>query len=122
MSNNLDAQEVTGNTDGNYVQANTGIAQSIAAFTGLASVVVTSADIDLTTGSNQTTTSNLYKALRNVFFVISGVMTGARNIIVPNHRKLYIFTHEATGGFAATVKTAAGTGISLSNGDLKILY
>lgn len=122
MANNLDAKEITGNTNGNYVQANTGLAQAIAAVSGFTSVALTTADVDLTIGSDQTTTSNLYKALRNLFFVINGAMTGARNIIVPDNVKLYIFSHEATGGFNATVKTAAGTGIALANGDVKILY
>lgn len=124
MSNNWAAQEVSQNTNSNYVQHNTGLQQAIAGISGLASVVVTSADIDLTTGAvdGQEVASNLYKALRNVFFVLSGAMTGARNIIVPNNPKLYIFKHEATGGFNATVKTAGGTGIALANGDTKILY
>jgi hypothetical protein len=122
MANNLDTQEVSQNTNLNYIQANTGLAQAIAAISGLGLITVTVADIDLTTGSDQDTASNLYKALRNVFFVLSGAMTGARNIIVPDNVKLYIFKHEATGGFNATVKTAAGTGIALANGDTKILY
>lgn len=122
MANNFDTQEVSQNTNSNYIQANTGLAQAIGAISGLASVVVTTADVDLTTGSDQDVASNLYKALRNVFFVLSGAMTGARNIIVPDNPKLYIFKHEATGGFNATVKTAGGTGIALANGDTKILY
>jgi hypothetical protein len=122
MSNNWDTQEVSQNTNSNYIQANTGLQQAIGGVSGLASVVVTSADVDLTTGSDQDVASNLYKALRNVFFVLSGAMTGAKNIIVPDNPKLYIFKHEATGGFNATVKTAGGTGIALANGDTKILY
>jgi len=119
---NLSLETIDGNQANNYVDSNTADDQLDLAMTDDESITVTVANIDLTTGDAQAPASQLYKALRNIFFILTGAMTGARSIIVPNNKKLYIFTHECTGGFTATVKTAAGTGIGLVNGETKILY
>jgi hypothetical protein len=46
------------------------------AITGQVSITVTTTNIDLTTGSAQDPTAQLYKALRNVFLKLTGAMTG----------------------------------------------
>lgn len=58
---------------------------------------------------------------RNMYIELTGTLTAARNLIVPNNRKLYFIFNNTTGGFAVTVKTSAGTGISVANGSKVIL-
>jgi hypothetical protein len=48
-------------------------------------------------------------------FVMTGVLTAARNVIVPNNAKFYVFVNLTTGGFPLTIKTAAGTGVAIAN-------
>lgn len=66
------------------------------------------------------------EALQNVYFDLTGILTGNRNVIVPNassaNRKLYIVKNSTTGSFTLTVKTSAGTGITIAQGSLRILY
>jgi hypothetical protein len=69
---------------------------------------VTMADADYTFGSSD--------ALGNYVFIMSGALTAGRNVIVPNNEKPYIFENLTTGGHPITVKTSAGTGISIANG------
>lgn len=121
MANNFNAKEVTQNTNSNYIQHNTGLAQVIGAVGDTAAVTVTSADVDLTTGSDQTVTSNIYKALRNLYFLCSGAMTGDKNLILPTNKKFYWIEHACSGGFTLTAKTAAGTGVDLVNGDIVLV-
>lgn len=42
---------------------------------------------------------------------ITGALTAARNVVCPTQPKLYIVHNATTGGFAITLKTAAGTGV-----------
>lgn len=60
---------------------------------------------------------------RNMYLELTGTLTAARNLIVPNNKKLYFVFNNTTGGsgFAVTVKTSAGTGISVPNGSKLIL-
>lgn len=47
------------------------------------------------------------------------VLTAARNIVCPNNRKLYVFVNSTAQ--ALTLKTAAGTGVSVAAGMTAIL-
>lgn len=58
---------------------------------------------------------------RSMFLEITGTPGGAADIICPAVSKLYIISNTVTGGFAVTLKTAAGTGISVPNGKTMIL-
>lgn len=53
---------------------------------------------------------------------LTGVLTEDRNLVVPTIQKPYIVANNTTGGYAVTVKTSAGTGISVPNGDRMFLY
>jgi hypothetical protein len=123
MSNNLRAKEVSQNTNGNYVQANTGLQQAILAMTEQRDIAVTTADVDLTTGAadGQTTTSNVYKALRSAYLKFTDTMDDDHNVILPTDKKLYFVEHDAAGGFTITVKTASGTGVDLVNGQIALV-
>lgn len=58
---------------------------------------------------------------RNMYIELTGTLTAARNLIVPNNRKLYFIFNNTTGGFAVTVKTSAGTGVSVASTSKVIL-
>jgi hypothetical protein len=60
--------------------------------------------------------------LNRVSYRFIGVLTGNRNIIVPNTVQQYWVDNETTGAFGLTVKTAAGTGTSVNQGARNILY
>jgi len=119
--NNFDTQEVSQNTNSNYIQHNTGLAQTIAAISDPYDIAVTIANVDLTTGDLQTVGSNIYKALRSIYLKFTGAETGNRNVIVPTNKKIYIVEHACTGGFTVTVKTSGGTGVAISNGQIALV-
>jgi hypothetical protein len=58
---------------------------------------------------------------RNMCIEMTGLLTANRTLVVPNNRKLYFIFNNTTGGYAVTVKTSAGTGISVLNGEKVIL-
>jgi len=59
---------------------------------------------------------------RNAVLVLSGLLTGNRNFIVPTRDKLYVIHNTTTGAFAVTVKTAAGSGVIVEQGFKAIVY
>ena len=68
-----------------------------------------------------TNTNGTADEARNAVLFISGPLTVARNVVCPTTPKLYILENATTGGFAVTLKTAAGTGISVANGEAALL-
>ena len=77
---------------------------------GAAAVAMTDADYTLTEANGATDQA------RQMFLTVTGTLTSARNIICPANSKLYFIKNSTTGGFAVTLKTSAGTGISVPNG------
>jgi len=59
---------------------------------------------------------------RQMFLNITGTLTAARNIVCPTASKLYFLRNNTTGGFAVTLKTSGGTGISVPSGKYAALY
>lgn len=53
---------------------------------------------------------------------LTGALTAARNVIVPAIPRFFVIFNASTGGFAVTVKTAGGTGISVGNGLYVVLF
>ena len=74
--------------------------------------------------ANYTLTSNSGAAdeARSMFLNITGALTAARNVVCPTVSKLYVIENSTTGGFAVTLKTTAGTGISVPAGASMVLY
>jgi len=58
---------------------------------------------------------------RNMFIELTGALTAARVLNVPNNKKLYFIYNNTSGGFAVTVKVTGQTGVSVSNGTKTIL-
>lgn len=52
---------------------------------------------------------------------IGGALTAARNVVCPTQSKFYVIKNATTGGYAITLKTSGGTGISVPNGKTAIL-
>jgi len=69
-------------------------------------------DYTLTSGANE---------LNRISYTLTGVLTGARNIIVPTTPQQYWIYNNTSGAFALTVKTAAGSGVVVPQGMTMIL-
>lgn len=53
---------------------------------------------------------------RNNILVLTGILTGARNVIVPAEADSWTVYNNTSGAFALTVKTASGTGVTILTG------
>jgi hypothetical protein len=60
--------------------------------------------------------------LNRVAYQFTGILTGNRSIIVPASVQQYWVANDTTGAFTLTVKTAAGTGELVAQGQRRILY
>jgi hypothetical protein len=95
-------------------------------FTSLVDVAVAGyVDVPFTSPGADQTLSNGDGAAANqaryAYINMSSAISAARNVIVPTASKIYLIKNSTTGGFAITVKTAAGTGISVPNGKAMLL-
>lgn len=79
----------------------------------------TDADLTLTL-----TDSNGSQTARNLYLTAtsSGSLTATRNLVVPTINKLYYVKNSTTGGQSITVKTAAGSGVTIPNGSSAVVY
>jgi hypothetical protein len=112
----------TGDQAGNWGQTtNDNIGTAIEqAITGLGNPVFTT-DADLTIGLTDTVALQTARAL--VLNVTStGSLTATRELVVPTIEKQYLVQNNTTGAQSITVKTAAGTGITVPNGSKMHLY
>ena len=80
--------------------------------------------VAFTTAADYTLTSSNGAAdeARKMFLNFTGTPGAAANVICPATSKLYFVSNNTTGGFAITVKTAAGTGIAVASGINVALY
>lgn len=86
------------------------------AIAGVASVAMTDAEYTLSTANAASDEA------RNAVITMTGTLTGAQNVIVPSVDKCYTIKNSTTGGYSIVVKTAAGTGITILNGETEQLY
>ncbi len=98
-------------------QITTLVDQSISGTVSLTSM--TNADYTLTNGNGSAANEARYMAL---LVPSSLTLTANRNIIVPSTSKMYVVKNATTGGFSVVVKTSAGTGIEVPNGNTMLLY
>lgn len=87
------------------------------AITGLATINTWTAASHTLTTANGTTSES-----RCAILECSGAPGAAATVICPAATKLYILKNSITGGYAVTLKTASGTGISVPNGRTALLY
>jgi hypothetical protein len=86
------------------------------AITGVLSVAQGDAELTLTS------TDGASDQARNAVVNLTGAMTSAQNVVVPNANKLYLIKNSTSGGFAVTVKTSAGTGVTVPAGTARWVY
>jgi hypothetical protein len=99
---------------------NTGITELLdAAVAGTASISTWGGPGVAYTLSNNSGTAD---EARRMFIVATGTPGEAKNVICPAVSKFYVFRNDTTGGFALTLKTSGGTGISVPAGQYKLLY
>jgi hypothetical protein len=60
--------------------------------------------------------------LNRIAYNFTGILTGNRTVTVPTTIQQYWVTNATTGAFTLTVKTLAGTGIAVQQGNAQILY
>jgi hypothetical protein len=110
--------QATGENSGNWGALTNSDFTSLVdiAVAGYESISMTDTDRTLTNGDGSAANEARY-----AFINMTGTLTGAKNVIVPTASKLYFFKNATTGGFALTVKTTAGTGISVPNGKSIVL-
>jgi len=76
-----------------------------------------------TTASHTLTTANgTTSEARCAILQCSGAPGAAATVICPTASKIYIIKNSVTGGYAVTLKTSAGTGVSVANGSTALLY
>jgi len=109
---------VTGELAGTWGSTvNTGVTTlAEAAIAGTAAVAMTDADYTLTTVNGATDQA------RNMFITLTGTLTVSRNVICPAVSKLYVVTNSTTGSQNIVFKTSAGAGITIANGQRKMVY
>lgn len=107
----------TGDQSGTWgVTTNTNLGTAIEeAITGSADVSFSSADVTLTLTNTNTT-----QTARNLRLNLTGTVSAAQNLIVPNIEKQYIINN--TLGFDITVKNSTGTGVAVPAGKSMIVF
>lgn len=71
---------------------------------------VTGADVTLTAAQ-----------ARGRYLAVTGTLTGNRNVVTPNNGEWIVFNNTA-GAFTLTIKTSAGTGVTIAQGTRAIVY
>jgi hypothetical protein len=86
------------------------------AIAGVAQVTMTDANYTLTALNGTSDEA------RNLVLEISGALTASRNVICPTAEKVYFVKNATTGGQSIVLKTSGGTGITIPNGRLRVVY
>jgi hypothetical protein len=108
---------VTGENTGTWGDlVNSGITSLVdSSVAGYAAITMTDANYTLTS------VNGAADEARKMMLNMSGTLTAARNVICPTASKLYFIKNATTGGFAITLKTSTGSGISIPNGRSAVL-
>lgn len=86
------------------------------AICGVGTVVMPNADTTITIASGASSEA------RKIVLTVTGSLTAPRNLIVPSIYKVYIIHNNTSGGYAVTVKTAAGSGVAVPSGQKRLVY
>lgn len=98
-----------------YVTVNNAIDALDEALAGFTSIAMTST----------TDTPSTAVAMAAMVLKFTGTISGAGTITLPESPKLYVIHNATTGGYALTIKTAAGGSpatVSVSNGSVQLVY
>lgn len=69
-----------------------------------------------------TTTDGVSSSGRCLMLSLTGTLTGTGTLTVPTAKKMYIVRNNTTGGYDVTVKMAAGTTVTVPNGETYMVY
>jgi hypothetical protein len=86
------------------------------AITGVQAITMANTDYTLTNFNGAADEA------RNAVLVVGGTNSAIRNIIAPSVEKVYVIKNATVGGYAVTIKTSAGTGVSIANGTTATVY
>lgn len=110
---------VTGELTGDWGnRVNDGITALVDAAVAGTAAVVHDDTPDYTLTFNNAATDQARQMVLNV----TGTLTAGRNIVCPAVSKLYMVINGTTGGFAITIKTPLGTGVSVAAGQTAFVY
>ena len=106
----LELQGVGENATTWGVKTNSNIELIAAAVAGSANInLAGSGDYTLSTANAPTTDE-----ARCAILILTGTLTGNRNVIVPSSPKNYVVINQTTGAFTVTLKQSAGTGVVIT--------
>jgi hypothetical protein len=86
------------------------------AIAGAANITMTNVDYTLTVSDGSVDES------RQMILLIGGTNSQVRNVICPSVSKVYVVKNNTAGGFGITIKTNAGTGVTIPNGKTAFVY
>ena len=110
---------VTGELTGDWGnRVNDGITALVDAAVAGTAAVVHDDTPDYTVTFNNAATDQARQMVLNV----TGTLTAGRNVVCPAVSKLYMVINGTTGGFAITIKTPLGTGVSVAVGQTAFVY
>lgn len=69
-----------------------------------------------------TTTDGATSSGRCLMLSLTGTLTGTGTLTVPTAKKMYLVRNNTTGGYDVTVKMAAGTTVTVPNGQTYMVY
>lgn len=110
VTTNLGITKIEASQSQKEVTANTAFDVLDKAIAGTLSKTITSSDITLTGSEGQ-----------NAILVLSGTLTGNRNLIVPTASKIFLVYNNTSGAYTVTVKTSGGTGVVIPQGGRQIV-
>ena len=103
---NLQIDHIAASQAQKEVTANAGFDALDQALCGLLAKALADADATLTAT----------EAVTAMYLRITGTLTAARTITVPANRKPLMVENATTGGFAVTIKTPSGAGVTINAG------
>ncbi len=109
---------VTGEMTGTWGDTvNNGLTSLVeAAIAGTATVVMSDANYTLTTANEAADEA------RQAVIRLTGTLTATRNVTCPSTSKLYVVLNATTGGQSIVFRTAAGSGVTIPNGQRALVY
>jgi ABC-type Fe3+-hydroxamate transport system substrate-binding protein len=104
-------QSVGGNNNTWGSLLNTTLSNIDAALGGVAQISLASADVTLSTAQN-----------RNPVIEVTGTLPDDRDLVVKTQTKTFWIKNSTSGAYTVTVKTAAGTGVEVPQGEWRLVY
>jgi hypothetical protein len=84
--------------------------------------VVFSTDADKTLSTVNGGTDEARQMIINLTSTVVGGLTATRNVIIPSVDKLYVVKNGTSGGRSIVVKTSAGSGVTITNGETTMVW